>query len=471
MADGLKLTRQRQSRTELQRLRTDLAGWQKTRTGPDLFGKPYRGQYDSQLQAIADEVSTALTAVEHTLDFDVTTRDLAQVYIALARVDRQVIWIRQAWEFFRAKFDQRDSMSLLPALAAADEVVWSCFKPFFDRTGIARPPAPLAYVELDYLPSAILASQGHQIERLEGQDEGPLTGYFEALPLPVLRLPPVIVSAPWALALIAHEMGHFVLPFLDQHGSFLSDFRTAIRQAVAEEGGSDEQAASWQRWSQEIFADWFAVVTVGSWAAWAIAQYEYADSVRMRSPKVFYPAPDLRLWLLIEIARLHNLPTDTIDDLITVPPEDTVDRRIALRIAAHTMKPLAGFGQTLAELVSFRRHEHDDPAPGKALVPQWAEAMRKGPDAALSRDFRYARLLAAAAVRAWRAMSAETRDADQELQTSRIRQTTFDWIAESADPERRSSAIVPKVTGKNLASRLLDASDEQLFDRRGMVAQ
>jgi hypothetical protein len=46
----------------------------------------------------------------------------------------------------------------------------------------------------EVLPSAVLASQGHQIERLAEQDEGPLVGYFDLLPIPVLRLPPNVVT-------------------------------------------------------------------------------------------------------------------------------------------------------------------------------------------------------------------------------------------------------------------------------------
>jgi hypothetical protein len=467
MSTAVNRARRQQTCAELQRLRTDLQQWLDHRKEPDVFENAYRGQHDSQLAAVNSEVTAAIDAVAATLDFDLSSLSSGQVYAKLARADQQIIWIRRAWDFFRMKFDQRDSRSLSRALAAADEVLWSCYKPFFQRSQIARPPLPLAYIEVDYLPSAILASQGHQIERLDENDDGPLAGYFDSLPLPVLRLPPMIVSAPWALALIGHEMGHFIMPFLEAKAPFFDAFKATIAAAVAAAGGTKGDADMWTRWAPEIFADWFAVVSIGGPAVWAIGQYELADDARMQKPKTYYPSAQARLFLLSEFARMHQLTPIAALEGLTAPATGSQEQKIATAIAASTTKPIAGVNQTLAQLVSFRQPEHEDQPAERAPVALWAEAMRDGGDQAISRDARHARLLASASARAWRDATVADNDATQTQQMQNIRDRAFKWVAESAENETRAGGPAVKPPEKTLASRLIDVSDETLFGAGG----
>jgi len=467
MSTAVNRARRQQTCAELQRLRKDLKDWLDHRKEPDVFENAYRGQHDSQLAAINGEVTAAIDAVAATLDFDLSTLASGQVYAKLARADQQIIWIRRAWDFFRMKFDQRDSPSLNRALAAADEVLWSCYKPFFQRSQIARPPLPLAYIEVDYLPSAILASQGHQIERLDENDDGPLAGYFDSLPLPVLRLPPVIVSAPWALALIGHEMGHFLMPFLEKKTPFFEAFKSTIAAAVTAAGGAKSDADTWKRWAPEIFADWFAVVSIGGPAVWAIGQYELADDARMQKPKTYYPSAETRLFLLSEFARVHKLTPLAALAGLNAPAAGSLEQKIATAIAESTTQPIAGVNQTLAQLISFRLAEHEDQAGERAPVARWAEAMRDGDDEAISRDARHARLLASATARAWRDATVADNDATQEQQMQNIRDRAFGWVAASAENETRAGVPAVEPPKKTLASRLIDISDETLFAAGG----
>jgi hypothetical protein len=471
--NALNRARLEQSRAELQRLRQDLKEWDARRRGPDLLERQYRGQHDSQLAAVVAEVSDAIDAVADSLTIDPAATATPQLYQRLTRIDRQIVWIRRAWDFFRAKFDQRDSPSLFPALAAADEVLWSCYKPFFQNAGAARPPAPLAYIEFDYLPSAILASQGHQIERLDELDEGPLAGYFASLPLPVLRLPPAIVTAPWTLVLIAHEMGHFVMPYLDRDGArFLDNFAALIRTAVDEAQGSEADAKNWQRWAPEIFADWFATANCGIWAIWGIAQYEITVESRMRTPKTFYPSPEVRLLLLVEIAKGLGLSTAPLDGVIETPKIETVDHAIARRVAAATLKPLPRFDETLADLVSFLLDEHQETlqplAQEKPVLTQWASGLVGKDPQPPGRNLRHARLLAAAAARAWKEMCDQPEEQTQIERAARIRELAFDWIIASAEPGTRAAAQTAelKPVGRSLRARLDEASDDELLAGR-----
>lgn len=53
---------------------------------------------------------------------------------------------------------------------------------------------------------------------------------------------------------------------------FANKFGAAISAAVP---GEDQEY--WSDWSREIFADWYAVATMGQWALWALAQFEQGE--------------------------------------------------------------------------------------------------------------------------------------------------------------------------------------------------
>ncbi len=78
---------------------------------------------------------------------------------------------------------------------------------------------------------------------------------------------------------------------------FPSRFAAAIAEVV-----SEEDAGLWGNGSAEIFADWYAVVTMGQLVVWAMAQFEIADRASMMKRRRSYPAPLVRVKLLAEIA-------------------------------------------------------------------------------------------------------------------------------------------------------------------------
>lgn len=452
------------SLAELTRLRNDVAAWQDVRTGPDRLGSPYQGQFDSQLAAVLNEVNGAIAEVETALKLDVGKSSTGELYARLTRCDRQLVWIRRAWDFFRAKFDQRDSVPLLRTLCAADEVLWSCYKLLFQKLGRARPPAPLPYIELDYLPSAVLASQGHLIDREDAPTGGPLGDYFTTLPIPVLRLPPAAVTAPWVMALVAHELGHFVLPYLaTDQTSLLASCRQTMAKAVTAEGGTDADRQRWNLWAPEVFADWFAVVNVGGAVAWSIAQYELTIDSRMRTARTFYPSPEVRLLLVAEIARAHGLTV--FGNGVAANSDETLDHRVARRVALATTGSLDGFGATLAQLASFRRQEHEDEGPNEAFVTQWARALCDGSPGQPPKNIRHPRLLAAAAARACCVTSDIEDSTAQDEQNARIGRLAFDWIAACSELETRTAPGFepPAPAGRDLKSRLMEATDEELM--------
>ena len=255
---SIKVSRLEQTEREIDRLHQALNAWHEHRKSMDVSPNGlYRGQHESQLTAIVSEVDGCNEFLRKELSkIDKSAVTVAQLYEVCGRFDRQVIWTWRAWNFFREKFDQRDDPALKDVLSAADEVVWSCYRPFFKRSSIRMDPAPLPYIDPNYSPVAIRRGDSTHLEKEEESNQGPLKDYFSQLPIPLLRLPTSIVTSPWALVLVAHEIGHFIQPVVEPDFGYQRRFRERIAESVKRAGGSEADQRAWAAWAPEIFADW-----------------------------------------------------------------------------------------------------------------------------------------------------------------------------------------------------------------------
>jgi hypothetical protein len=290
----LREFRRSQTLAELDRLRDDLCVWIDRRKRCDP-----RGQYSSQLIAIKKEIGDAIEALREAVAAASRGTATGEMFRRMAADDRRIIWVRSAWDYFRQKFDQRDDPTLQPVLRAADEVVWSCYKPFFGSSA-KLPPAPLCCIDPSYAPTSVRPDQAaHQFERTSEIDEGPLASYLKALPIPILRLPPGVASSPWTLALIGHETGHFIQRMMEDAAEFFDWMSSQVEAAVERAGGGEADKSAWRRCTEEIFADWYFVLTMGQWAVWAIAPWTVGPDDVMLKRQRFYPSPVARLRLRV----------------------------------------------------------------------------------------------------------------------------------------------------------------------------
>lgn len=455
-----------------------------------------RHQYETQLAAVKCEVTGALQALRDEASKlglagggDVAAADsTGALYDRLARLDRQVVWTRHAWQFFGSRFDQRDDSRLGAALRAADEVSWSCFKPLFaDSTH--RPPAPLPCIELDYTPSTLLSSHAHALRRLEEDEGGPLKGYFDSLPIPLLRLPPSVVTCPWMLAIIAHEVGHVVFKHVELGGNFPEQFSDAVELAAQKAGGD---ALAWRSWSTEIFADWYAVLMIGPAAVWSLAYLDRGSAAAMDEPRPMYPPANVRLILLALMAGHAGLKDSwSAFDPLQI---DSAKLRaqvlaggqagVAGKVSSLVNMELPGRGETLAEAVSFRAKDFEASGAGvRSDVEQWQLALLGELQKANESDLRTARLVAAGTVGAAREIEKRNGGKEEQDKTKRelqqqkagnaIRElcdTAFNRIVACAVPDTRAAATKRvEVTHRSLASRLFDASKEELFNPEPLV--
>ena len=278
----------------------------------------YMGRHKSQLEAIESVLAGAIEKIHDLLLGLDPTAEVGEVYEQSREYEEAVIWVERLWGFFREKIDQRDDKRLKDLLRAADEVVWSCYRQVFiaaSKQGIKQGPTPLTYIEAQYSPAAVQSDKGLP-SSLELQVEiDVLDQYHEVLPIPILRLPPWCIEAPWWLVFIGHEVGHHIQHELD----LVAYFAQGVKAAAATVDGAD--GASWGRWGEEIFADIFSIMMMGPWAVWAIAEVEWSTHSQMVEPKTTYPPPLVRLAIMAQVA----------DQLMSTPAIPGTDGTAALR--------------------------------------------------------------------------------------------------------------------------------------------
>jgi len=464
---------------ELTRLVEELEQWEKKRRAADIHpDSKYRGQYESQLKAVVSEVRGSAESLREDVRKKAEGLSVGEFYDVFARHDRRILWIRRAWNYFRQKFDQRDDPILAPVLQAADEVVWSCYRPLFKNSGLQMDPAPLPYIDTNYSPVTFRSDQSSHLERPADADAGPLKDYFASLPVPVIQLPAIVVTAPWSLVLIGHEIGHIVQPSIEPGYAYVKSFRRLVEEAVHEAGadGTDEQ--TWGRWAPEIFADWFSVVTMGPWGAWVMGQFELSSGARMRQRRTLYPSAAARLVLLSRMSEQCGLGAvpDVLSDFefdINKLEEGTElfkDVNIASRVAKLIYgEELPGELGNLRELVGFSADDYRLGAPPEdsgGEVAQWADALVGMRQKTNNEELRAARLVAAGAAQAWREILRAPAEDKRIEATDSLRRSAFVRIRACAEPGTRAAvprAELKEQPGRRLSQILQEAGDDFLF--------
>jgi hypothetical protein len=283
-----------ETKTELERLRTEIRAWHNRRLALDK-----QKQYATQLRLILEVLGKALENVE-TAAASIGAADAAPAWKECRRLDRALVWVRRLWTFFRSRFDQRDEASMGPVLAAADEIVWSCYAEPFRNARLTPGAAPLPYIENRFSPQATPRVDPPP-DLKSDVDAAFLTSYLAELPVAVIGLPPACLEHPWELVYLAHETAHHVQYDLvnTPRWGLVTTFGDGLAAAVSNAPGRDAAAgARWKAWGREVFADVCSVLTVGPAALWGILALEFADESELIRRKPAYPAPVVRLALM-----------------------------------------------------------------------------------------------------------------------------------------------------------------------------
>jgi hypothetical protein len=319
------------SRDLLDRLAGELQAWHGRRVARD-----HAGQFRTPLGALRTQLEGAIDEIRRTLDEAEAATATGDVYQMCRDGDLRTAFTRRIWEFYRDRFDQREQASLDRVLAAADEVVWSCWIEAYTNAGLEPGPAPLPYVEPRFSPVAT-----PRISALPGLDaelDAVLLDHLRTLPIPLVALPPIVVEQPWWLTLLAHEVAHHVQHDLEDRALIRS-----FAEIVGDAAGPDDPETSdrWRGWSIELFADLYALLAVGPWSVHAVAELEATTLRRMVADRETYPAPALRIAALRRAGDVVGSSVD-VGDLDAWPVLADLEvpwrtRRVALESAAAVM--------------------------------------------------------------------------------------------------------------------------------------
>jgi hypothetical protein len=470
--------RRDQAEDAIDRLATEVTVWLRHRRANDKAA-----HHSTQLDAVDTLMSESMARLRHAVRGLDVGQATGVLFDECRLYDLRILWLRRVWQYFRDKFDQRDDPALQPVLEAADEVVWSCYQQVYRQMEVMAPeftsgPAPLPYIEAWYAPEAFpaeLVPAGLKSE----VDVGFLREYLNKLPIPVVRLQPACAGAPWWLIYLGHEVGHHIQFGVLPGMALTSQFREKVADAALECGTSDEEAAQWQRWSTEIFADIFAMLMLGSWFLWAMVELELQAGSTMFVSRSAYPSPVIRLRLLALAAKRLGLSSDAaLRGLVPEAPDDPGTRRnlsVAEQVVGAALGPLTGLPASLPALCAFRLEDHQ----AGGTVDNWRELLSGGGAPPAERKLRSSRLMASAAVAAWADIigaddqpapaggQAQDEDGDRAYQRRSARRhalaaATLDAIKKNAEPGTRAAAEAPGIDGGGLADLLLRAGRRQL---------
>jgi hypothetical protein len=394
-----------QSRLEICRIRREISEWLDRRRKADTLR-----QFETQLNAIEAVLMKALAGITAELGLAGTS---LSAFEACQRVDRGGVWVRRVWSFFRSRFDQRDDRTLGPVLAAADELVWSCYVEPFRSAGRSHAAVPIAYVEDRYSPSAIPRVDPPP-DLKSDVDAAFLTSFMRTLPIPVVAVPPVCVEEPWWLVFIAHEAGHHVEYDLAAPG-LVDAFEKWIDDVLSAHASIDGDTRSrWKRWAKEVFADAWSVLATGPAALWALIELEAGSEAKMLRVHPAYPSPLVRCGLLAKFlqalgvdatAALRGLDPSAAQDGVPLIDDKGVDLRARLTQDLEGCGPLAEAlmnreivsGLTLPALASWDASVF---APWGA-VSEWSQMLTAADDPPPEPTLEAARRITSAAVWAW----------------------------------------------------------------------
>jgi len=459
-----------QTRRELYGLREELEAWLADRRGKDRFH-----QYYSQLNTLDSVLSTAWDVLKSELQPITASRPTSDVYASCRGVDLGMAFLRRVWNYYRNKFDQRDDPDLRGVLAAADDIVWSCYAQGFRTLKIPHKTAPLPYIEPKYSPQAFTRNA----RPFELQSDAPLLRQvIKEMPIPVVSLPPVCVDAPWWLIYLGHEVGHHVQVDLAEELGTPEEFRERVEHAAAtlrDPRFDEETAQKWGGWAQEIFADAFSVCMMGQWAVWAMTELEIDEERTMLKRKTRYPSPLVRLALLGRLADelgggaaggkavLRDYGLDPEQAVQSKEGSETDPNGELRQLAAFDMKIMpkvtdAIISQPLASKRIFQElwawNAEDFAQKGK--VNNWAQGLRGKADLFLETNLRASRLMVSSAAAAWVGVTAITDAGEREQERGKLAENTLKKVVESREEVTRAAgkAEVPPREAEDLGKRL-----------------
>jgi hypothetical protein len=452
----------------LEELGERVEAWMTHRRRVDIDEKgQYVGRHETQLGAVGSLLQGSLEVLGAELAAVDRGASPGEAFERSRQVADAVVWLERVWRYFGRRFDQRDGLRggdgpdpLAATVAAADEVVWSCYRPLYEHPRVValdlppRPP-PLPYVEPEYSPAARMTSGSLDRQLEPSAAFVALEEVAGRLPIPLLRLPPWCVGAPWWLVFVAHEVGHH----LQHEMELVGPFRRAVEEAATEAGADGDDAGRWGRWGEEIFADLCSLLLMGPWALWALVEVERRPAPAMARRRPAYPPAVVRLRLMADaLERLGLGPAPALRGVDLELPAGAPERLVLDAAVGDRLGPLVDRPwPRLGPLPKLLRFDAADFAAG-GEVERWA--MRLATDAHHDppRHLDSARRLTAGAVAAWARLGEEAPAGELRGRARRLAERTTAAVRSASPPGTRSAFMpsgVDPAPGRRLGAELL----------------
>jgi hypothetical protein len=285
-------------------LRTEIDTWVGGHTGDGSGEGPYR-LFPRHFDALRRELLGALAENEQDVDVLLVGDPPApgRLHADLRRLDAELDQMRDLFRWYTHRCEQRVDPRLSDTLAAADQLVRSCWDQPVERLRRQqRPLAPLAYV--DEWQAATATFRGGVPEAIRHRlPDG--WEHLHTLPVPAVAIPTMAAAEPWWLIVVGHEVGHHLERELGVRAKVRLPVEIEARTGKAED--LPALSARWGDWAEEAFADAVAVCCFGPAAAWVVAEFEYDDVAALLpdpagAAAALHPPPAVRLALYGELA-------------------------------------------------------------------------------------------------------------------------------------------------------------------------
>jgi hypothetical protein len=458
-------------RLEFERQKKEFGDWFESCRKQDT-----KEQFATQLDSLESVLIRAHAKILQELPSPSTTLSIGDVYSRCQASEQRQLVLRRLWVYFRDKYDQRNDSVCGPVLAAADEIVWSCYAEIFRQAqkkdpAIERPTVPLPYVEPHYSPQAT-----PRVDPPGDLRDGFFPDLLKQLPIPVVSIPPICISNPWWLVYLGHEVGHHVQFDLLAGSGLVFRFKGLLERSLREDSPpeiDDESVTRWLRTDLELFADVFSLLSMGAWSAWALGELALVSD--MLKPVKRYPPGAVRLAFLAQLSK--ELGMTHVDILSGLDPgelaspgrngeEDSAYKRVARTDLALVPKLAAGIARleldglgTLKELCGWSDNAF---RPG-GDVDDWSRGFRGKGHLAARKNIRGARLAISGAVAAWSAIAGIDDEDRRSAERSKLADKVLGIIPDCAEPGTRAagetSTPVLEAVGDEVADALLRIDD------------
>ncbi|MBN1920268.1 MAG: hypothetical protein JW892_03415 [Anaerolineae bacterium] len=139
----------------------------------------------------------------------------------------------------------------------------------------------------------------------------PVTLPRQFAPVPIIVLPANLMANSWGFLALHHEVGHDVMADLGWHDGALAEYgMVVLKPRLDAQGVPPERALHWCGWLSELYADFFALWLAGpAFVGYMLETLALPKAeVQGRSGRPSrYPAPFLRIHILLKILESHKL--------------------------------------------------------------------------------------------------------------------------------------------------------------------